>query len=109
LSSNDLRKQYDQYGKAKAVPDAGFEDPSEFFGMIFGGDAFVDLIGEISLMKDLTKTMEIMQEAEEEEGGGSDETKAEIHSTGGKTAATDGETSTNGKTFAATGAGGANA
>lgn len=27
--------------------------------MIFGGEAFVDLIGEISLMRDLTKTMEI--------------------------------------------------
>lgn len=36
--------------------------------MIFGGDAFMDWIGEISLMKDLTKTMEIsMREMEEEE------------------------------------------
>jgi X-domain of DnaJ-containing len=41
------------------VPDAGFEDPAEFFTTIFGGEAFVDLIGEISLIKDLTKTMEI--------------------------------------------------
>ncbi|KAA8894885.1 X-domain of DnaJ-containing-domain-containing protein [Sphaerosporella brunnea] len=67
LSNEELRKQYDLYGKARAVPDSGFEDPSEFFGMIFGGEAFVDLIGEISLMRDLTKTMEIMKEAEEEE------------------------------------------
>lgn len=70
LSNADLRKQYDLHGKAKAVPDSGFgnkgngmeawggrflkrltvfflfsraEDPSEFFGMIFGGEAFVDL------------------------------------------------------------------
>jgi hypothetical protein len=57
-------------------------------------------------MKDLTKTMEIMQEAEEEEGGGSDETKGEIHSTGGKSAAMDGETSTNGKPYVATETGG---
>jgi hypothetical protein len=36
--------------------------------MIFGGEAFVDLIGEISLMKDLTATMDItMQEMEEAE------------------------------------------
>jgi hypothetical protein len=36
--------------------------------MIFGGEAFADWIGEISLMKDLTKTMEIsMREMEEEE------------------------------------------
>ena len=49
------------------MPSAGFEDPAEFFGMIFGGDAFVDLIGEISLMKDLTHTMDITMEQMEEE------------------------------------------
>lgn len=48
--------------------DALIADPAEFFGMIFGGEAFVDLIGEISLMKDLTKTMDItMKQMEEEE------------------------------------------
>ncbi|OCK85205.1 DnaJ-domain-containing protein [Lepidopterella palustris CBS 459.81] len=68
LSDDQLRKQYDKYGKEGAVPSSGFEDPAEFFGMIFGGDAFVDWIGEISLMKDLTKTMDItMREMEEEE------------------------------------------
>jgi hypothetical protein len=51
----------------KAMPSDGFADPAEFFGTIFGGEAFVDLIGEISLMKDLTRTMDItMQEGEEE-------------------------------------------
>ena len=35
--------------------------------MIFGGEAFVDLIGEISLMKDLTKTMDITTKQMEEE------------------------------------------
>lgn len=68
LSNDDLRKQYDKFGKEKAVPGGGFEDPSEFFGLIFGGDAFVDLIGEISLMKDLSKTMDItMNQMEEDE------------------------------------------
>lgn len=44
------------------------EDPAEFFSLIFGGEAFVDLIGEISLMKDLTKTMDITtQEMEEDQ------------------------------------------
>ena len=33
--------------------------------MIFGGNAFVDLIGEISLLKDLTTTMDIAGEGEE--------------------------------------------
>ncbi|KAI9832614.1 MAG: hypothetical protein M1826_001564 [Phylliscum demangeonii] len=67
LSNTELRKRYDKFGKDKAVPDSGFEDPSEFFSMIFGGEAFVDLIGEISLMKDLTKTMDITSKAQEEE------------------------------------------
>ncbi|CAG8977284.1 hypothetical protein HYALB_00010904 [Hymenoscyphus albidus] len=68
LSDTELRKQYDKYGKDHAQPSEGFADPAEFFGTIFGGEAFVDLIGEISLMKDLTKTMDItMQEQAEEE------------------------------------------
>ncbi|KAG8533034.1 uncharacterized protein KY384_001817 [Bacidia gigantensis] len=68
LSNKELRARYDKLGKEKAQPESGFEDPSEFFGMIFGGEAFVDLIGELSLMKDLTKTMDITakQMAEEE-------------------------------------------
>ncbi|KAL8964956.1 MAG: hypothetical protein Q9183_004117 [Haloplaca sp. 2 TL-2023] len=67
LSNEDLRKRYDKFGKEEAVPSAGFEDPAEFFGMIFGGEAFVDLIGELSLMKDLTKSMEITTKQMEEE------------------------------------------
>jgi hypothetical protein len=56
------------------------EDPAQFFTMIFGGEAFVDLIGEISLMKDLTTTMDItMQQMEEEELAASAEEKLNIH------------------------------
>ncbi|TDZ13519.1 putative J domain-containing protein [Colletotrichum sidae] len=66
LSDKDLRAAYDKYGKDHAKPQEGFADPSEFFTSIFGGDAFVDWIGEISLMKDLTATMDItMQEGAE--------------------------------------------
>ena len=65
LSDSQLRAAYDKYGKDSAKPDSGFEDPSEFFTMIFGGDAFVDWIGELSLMKDLTKTMDITMREEE--------------------------------------------
>jgi len=67
LSDETLRKQYDKFGKESAVPGSGFEDPAEFFTMIFGGDAFLDWVGEISLMKDLTKTMEISMREQEEE------------------------------------------
>jgi hypothetical protein len=87
LSDTDLRKAYDKFGKDHAKPQEGFADPSEFFTSIFGGEAFVDWIGEISLMKDLTTTMDItMQEeeaaaaaaaAEEEEFPGTEEAKKE--------------------------------
>ena len=73
LSSTDLRKQYDKYGKERATPSEGFVDPAEFFGSIFGGEAFVDLIGEISLMKDLTKTMDITMQGKDGEGDNSEE------------------------------------
>ncbi|KAK7202452.1 X-domain of DnaJ-containing-domain-containing protein [Myxozyma melibiosi] len=67
LSDPDLRKQYDQFGKDQAVPAAGFEDPADFFTSIFGGEAFYDLIGELSLIKELTKAVEISQAEEQEE------------------------------------------
>lgn len=48
--------------------------------MIFGGQAFVDLIGEISLMKDLTATMDItMEQMEEDELAASAEEKLNVH------------------------------
>lgn len=82
LSDKDLRAAYDKYGKEGAKPSEGFVDPSEFFSSIFGGDAFVDWIGEISLMKDLTTTMDItMSEedgvADEEEFPGTEEAMRE--------------------------------
>ncbi|KAF2192121.1 DnaJ-domain-containing protein [Zopfia rhizophila CBS 207.26] len=80
LSDEQLRKQYDKYGKESAVPSSGFEDPAEFFTMIFGGDAFVDWIGEISLMKDLTKTMEISMREMEEEDAAAAASKSEASS-----------------------------
>lgn len=59
------------------------EDPAAFFSMIFGGDAFGDYIGEISLMKDLTATMDItMQQPEEDELAESTEEKLKIHEDG---------------------------
>ncbi|KAI8956888.1 DnaJ-domain-containing protein [Daldinia sp. FL1419] len=89
LSDPELRKAYDKYGKDSAKPTEGFVDPAEFFSSIFGGDAFVDWIGEISLMKDLTTTMDITmageEEGEEAEFPGTEEAMHESV----KTAATD--------------------
>ncbi|KAL4758377.1 DnaJ domain protein [Aspergillus foveolatus] len=87
LSDAELRKRYDTHGKEGAVPDQGFEDPNEFFGMIFGGDAFYDLIGEISLLQDLTTRMEITTEEAEEDLAASTEEKLNINEQEGKSAA----------------------
>jgi hypothetical protein len=73
------------------------EDPAEFFSMIFGGDAFVDWIGEIALMKDLTKTMDItMKEAEEQQAAEEAAAAAapEASGTTGQETGTTGTTST---------------
>ena len=81
LSNEDLRKQYDKYGKERAVPDSGFKDPTEFFSIIFGGEAFMDFIGEISLMRDLVKTMEItMKDLDNDDAEGSETTEAKDNS-----------------------------
>lgn len=84
LSDPDLRKQYDKLGKDGAKPDSGFEDPAEFFTMIFGGEVFMDWIGEISMMKDLTKSMEISMREEEEAAATADVAAATEHAAGDK-------------------------
>jgi hypothetical protein len=83
LSDADLRKAYDKYGKESARPSEGFVDPSEFFTNIFGGEAFADWIGEISLMKDLTATMDITM-AEGEEGAAQDHVEGSPAAGGGE-------------------------
>ena len=65
LSDKTLRERYDLYGNDKSQPEMGFEDPSEMIAMIFGGQAFVDIIGEISLVRDITKSMETAVAEEE--------------------------------------------
>jgi DnaJ-class molecular chaperone len=79
LSDSQLRAAYDKYGKERAKPDSGFEDPSEFFTMIFGGEAFMDWIGEITLMKDLTKTMDITMKEEMEQAEAEAQAEAGAH------------------------------
>ncbi|GAB7353687.1 hypothetical protein MBLNU459_g4093t1 [Dothideomycetes sp. NU459] len=66
LSDPALRKRYDEFGKDGAKPDSGFEDPAEMFTEIFGGHAFADWIGEISMVRDLEKSMEITMRHDEE-------------------------------------------
>ncbi|KAG8732426.1 hypothetical protein FRC12_019274, partial [Ceratobasidium sp. 428] len=66
LSDGNLRAVYDKQGKNKVegVND-GFEDASAFFANVFGGERFVDWIGEISLLKEMTSAAEVMMTDEE--------------------------------------------
>ncbi|CAN3371982.1 hypothetical protein DIURU_002507 [Diutina rugosa] len=68
LSDDQLRSKYDKYGKQESVPSNGFEDPAEFFNMIFGGEAFGDWIGELSLLQELTKSAELQSMDDDGEG-----------------------------------------
>ncbi|WVR08665.1 hypothetical protein IAU60_005723 [Kwoniella sp. DSM 27419] len=57
LSDPDLRRKYNEFGQKNgggvAEPAGGFQDPEEVFGKMFGGDRFEDLIGTISIGKDM--------------------------------------------------------
>ncbi|BGP41300.1 DnaJ-like protein [Rhodotorula kratochvilovae] len=69
LSDSNSRVVYDKHGKQSAMGEAGGEevmpDPGALFSQMFGGKAFEDWIGEISLGKEVSKAFE--QQAEEEE------------------------------------------
>ncbi|WRT66432.1 uncharacterized protein IL334_003388 [Kwoniella shivajii] len=66
LSNADTRAFYDKVGKdGMNRPEAENMDPTEIFGKIFGGEAFLDYIGEIALVKDFTTTMDVVMTPEE--------------------------------------------
>lgn len=59
LSDPSLRDRYDRYGVAgdSLRPEDGFKDAEALFQQLFGGEVFVDLIGELSLSRDLGDAM----------------------------------------------------
>ncbi|TPX71691.1 hypothetical protein SpCBS45565_g00756 [Spizellomyces sp. 'palustris'] len=57
LSDPQRRSFYNQHGKSASGSDTPFVDPEEFFKQQFGGDKFVDIIGEISIAKDFAEAM----------------------------------------------------
>jgi curved DNA-binding protein CbpA len=65
LSDPALRDKYNKYGKTMVENVQGTDDPSAFFASVFGGEAFHDLIGEISLMKEMTSAAEVIMTDEE--------------------------------------------
>lgn len=50
LGDEELRKKYDLHGADACKPANGFMDPKEVFQCMFGGEAFVPIIGTISLV-----------------------------------------------------------
>lgn len=57
LSDSTLRDRYDSMGRDAATPSEGFMNAQDFFKQMFGGDKFVNLIGDISLGKILNDMM----------------------------------------------------
>ncbi|KAJ3299956.1 hypothetical protein HK104_005653 [Borealophlyctis nickersoniae] len=57
LSDPQRRSFYNIHGKSAAGAEAVFIDPEEFFKQQFGGDKFVDIIGEISIAKDFKEAL----------------------------------------------------
>ncbi|VDC06109.1 unnamed protein product [Peniophora sp. CBMAI 1063] len=67
LSDPNLRAVYDKNG-AKMTESEGavnVEDAAGFFANVFGGERFMDYIGEISLMKEMTSVATTMMTEEE--------------------------------------------
>ncbi|KAF7795016.1 hypothetical protein EIP86_006160 [Pleurotus ostreatoroseus] len=66
LSDPNLRAVYDRNG-SKMVDKEGpsMEDAAGFFANVFGGERFMDWIGEISLMKEMTSVATTMMTEEE--------------------------------------------
>ncbi|ODN01711.1 putative J domain-containing protein C3E7.11c [Orchesella cincta] len=68
LSDPILRKKYNEFGPGKGSdPEGGFINPEEFFKMQFGGELFVDIIGELQIAKEF-KNMMMKNGAEGVEG-----------------------------------------
>ncbi|KAJ7759275.1 X-domain of DnaJ-containing-domain-containing protein [Mycena metata] len=67
LSDSNLRAVYDKNGKTMVDKEGGvnMEDAAGFFANVFGGERFVDYIGEISLLKDMTATATTMMSDDE--------------------------------------------
>ncbi|KAI8876956.1 DnaJ-domain-containing protein [Backusella circina FSU 941] len=67
LSDPKLRKRYNEMGEETGVkPDGGFVDPEEFFKQSFGGERFLDIIGEISIGREMRDALETADEDETE-------------------------------------------
>ncbi|KAJ1791851.1 DnaJ-like protein [Coemansia sp. RSA 2167] len=65
LSDSKLRHEYNERGAAKNRPDDANIDPAFFFTQLFGGEPFVKMIGELSIIQELTQVAEEAQEEDD--------------------------------------------
>ena len=75
LSDVQLRHKYNEFGASTPglVPEDGFVDPEEVFGSLFGGKRFQDIIGTISIGKDMKEALQ--QDSEDLERAAENEEK----------------------------------
>ncbi|CAD6884306.1 unnamed protein product [Tilletia controversa] len=97
LSDPALRHKYNEFGASTPglAPEDGFVDPEEVFGSLFGGERFLDIIGVISIGKDMKDALQKdSEELEREANAGNNVTAsggngsgAEVSSSGSGSAA----------------------
>jgi DnaJ-class molecular chaperone len=68
LSDETLRRKYNEFGPKESAPEGGFVDPEEVFSVIFGGERFVPIIGNISLGHDMKTALQEAEENQENDG-----------------------------------------
>ncbi|KAJ2778955.1 DnaJ-like protein [Coemansia javaensis] len=69
LADPKLRHEYNEHGAEKNRPDDAMGDPAFFFTQLFGGERFVDMIGELSIIQELTQAAEEAQTEEDQAAG----------------------------------------
>ncbi|EPQ29926.1 uncharacterized protein PFL1_02598 [Pseudozyma flocculosa PF-1] len=72
LSDPELRHKYNEFGASTPglTPEDGFVDPEEVFGSLFGGERFADIIGTISIGKDMKEALQQDSEELEKQANG---------------------------------------
>ncbi|TKY87762.1 hypothetical protein EX895_003343 [Sporisorium graminicola] len=78
LSDAELRHKYNEFGASTPglTPEDGFVDPEEVFGSLFGGERFADIIGTISIGKDMKEALQQDSDDLERQANGDDSAAA---------------------------------
>ncbi|PWN50839.1 DnaJ-domain-containing protein [Violaceomyces palustris] len=78
LSDAELRHKYNEFGASTPglTPEDGFVDPEEVFGSLFGGERFADIIGTISIGRDMKEALQQDSEELEKQANGDSDPEA---------------------------------